>query len=85
MVPEALAARLKVLEEEILRLSKLASESSDQLDQDKYWSLALDLQREARALRAGFHSISKTAKGARPEPTSHTQSSDLHHIRFAAL
>ena len=85
MIQEALEARLKALEEEILRLSKLAAESSDQLQQDQYWNLARDLQRETRALRAGAHTISETANEARPEPANRTQSRDLHHVRFAAV
>ncbi|MGA7909417.1 MAG: hypothetical protein WCA16_18565 [Candidatus Sulfotelmatobacter sp.] len=52
MVVEALQARLKVLEEEILRLTKLASQSPDAEQQDNHWRLAQDLQREARELRA---------------------------------
>jgi hypothetical protein len=51
VIAEALQSRLKVLEDEISRLTKLAAQSSDQVDQDKYWRLAKDLQREARALR----------------------------------
>jgi len=82
MVPEALEARLKVLEDEIWRLSKLAAESSDQLEQDKYWNLACDIQREARALRAYAQSISETPQDASPPPTRRTHPCDLHHIRF---
>jgi hypothetical protein len=48
---EALRARLQVLEDEILRIAKQASESLDQSVQDNYWHLAQDLQREARELR----------------------------------
>jgi hypothetical protein len=47
----ALRARLQVLEDEILRIAKQASESPDQSVQDNYWHLAQDLQREARELR----------------------------------
>jgi hypothetical protein len=83
--PRSAGSRLKVLEEEILRLSKLAAESSDQLRQDQYWNLARDLQREARALRAGAHTTSEAANEAQPKPTNRTQSRDLHHLRFAAV
>jgi hypothetical protein len=57
MFVEALQARLKVLEEEILRLTKQASQSSDQAEQDNYFRLAQDLQREARALRSETRKI----------------------------
>ena len=70
MLPEALEARLKVLEDEILRLSKLASEASHQLEQDKYWTLALDLQREARELRAAKRIWSLPAQIPHRKPTS---------------
>ena len=49
---EALQARLQVLEEQILRLTKLATQAAEQGRQDDYWRLAQDLQREARELRA---------------------------------
>ena len=52
MLMEALQARLKILKDEIVRFSKLASESVDQSQQDNYWRLAQDVQREARLLRA---------------------------------
>ena len=48
MLPEALQDRLKVLEDELLRIAKLAAESSENVQQDNYWRLAQDLQREAR-------------------------------------
>jgi hypothetical protein len=54
---EALEARLKVLEDEILRLTKLASQTQDQRQQDKYLRLAQDLQREARSVRAEIEKI----------------------------
>lgn len=56
-VVEALQARLKVLEDEILRLTKLAAQSQNQAEQDKYWRLAQDVQREARALRAEIEKL----------------------------
>ncbi len=52
MLTEALQSRLKVLEEEILRLTEQASQSSEKSEQDNYWRLAQDLQREARELRS---------------------------------
>jgi len=57
--PEALESRLRVLEEEILRLIKLASQSEDQPVQDNYWRLAQDLQIEARGLRSVLRKISE--------------------------
>jgi hypothetical protein len=59
MVVGALQDRLKILEDEILRLAKLASQSSDQIQQDNYWQLAQDLQREARELRSEISRISE--------------------------
>jgi hypothetical protein len=52
MVVEALQDRLNVLEDEILRITQLASQSSELIRQDNYWQLAQDLQRETRELRA---------------------------------
>jgi RNA:NAD 2'-phosphotransferase (TPT1/KptA family) len=40
MLLEALPARLKVLEDEILRLTKLAAEANETVEQDNYWRLA---------------------------------------------
>jgi hypothetical protein len=52
---EAFQDRLKALEEvlekEILRVTNLAAESPDPRQQDNYYRLAQDLQREARDLR----------------------------------
>jgi len=59
VVVEALQARLKVLEDEILRLTKLASQANDTVQQDNYWGLAQELQREARALRLEIRSMSE--------------------------
>ncbi len=56
---EALQARLKVIEDEILRVTNLAAEESETVAQDNYWRLAQDLQREARELRL---QIAKTAE-----------------------
>lgn len=58
MIAEALQSRLKVLEDEILRLTKLAAQSTDQVDQDNYWRLTQDLQREARELRSEIRKVS---------------------------
>ncbi len=58
MLPEALQDRLKVLEDELLRIAKLAAESSENVQQDNYWRLAQDLQREARELRAEIKKMS---------------------------
>ncbi len=54
---EALEARLKVLEDEILRLTKLASQTQDQRQQDTYLRLAQDLQHEARSVRAEIEKL----------------------------
>jgi hypothetical protein len=58
MLVEALQARLEVLEDEILRLTKQASQSSDRNDQDNSWRLAQDLQREALSLRQEIRKMS---------------------------
>ena len=60
---EALQSRLRVLEEEILRLIKLASLAEDQVVQDNYWRLAQDLQMEARELRSVLRKISEESSG----------------------
>jgi len=64
MVLGALQARLQVLENEILRLTKLAAQEPGQTQQDNYWRLAQDLQREARALRAEIARILESAEVA---------------------
>jgi hypothetical protein len=62
MFEEALQARLQVLEEEILRVAKLASQSSERIDQENYQRLAQDLQREAREVRAQLRRIIKSSE-----------------------
>lgn len=52
MAVEALQTRLKVIEDEILRLAKTASQESERAQQDNLLSLASDLQCEARDLRS---------------------------------
>lgn len=64
MFADALEARLKVLEDEILRLTKLASQSPSQSAEDDYLRLAQDLQREARQLRAEINRM--VLSGAAP-------------------
>ncbi len=64
---EALQTRLKVLEDEILRLAKLAAQASETVEQDNYWHLAQDLQREARELRL---QIVKKAESSTPDHKS---------------
>lgn len=64
---EALQARLKVLEDEILCVTKLAAEAKETLAQDNYWRLAQDLQREARELRL---QIARTAESSAPDHKS---------------
>jgi hypothetical protein len=51
MLMEALQSRLKVIEDDILRLAKLASETPKTIQQDNHLRLGQDLQREARELR----------------------------------
>ncbi len=67
---EALQDRLKVLEDEILRLTKLASQSPSVTDQDNYLRLAQDLQREARELRSEVRRISQSAATDNIQPAS---------------
>jgi hypothetical protein len=50
-VVQVLEARLQSLEDEILRLVKLASETDDRKLQQTYLDLAQDLQKEARGIR----------------------------------
>ncbi|MGB7600244.1 MAG: hypothetical protein WBM24_08065 [Candidatus Sulfotelmatobacter sp.] len=57
MLVEALQSRLKVLEDEILRLSNLASQTSEKDQQENHWLMAKDLQREAQHLRAQITTI----------------------------
>lgn len=54
MILEALQSCVQNLQEEILRLTQLAAGSSDREQQNIYYSLAEDLQREARDLRRRF-------------------------------
>ena len=70
MLAEALEARLRVLEDEILRLTRLASQTPGQNDQDNYWRLAQDLQREARALRSEIRKLSESADAHLPSKTA---------------
>ncbi|HXO34311.1 MAG TPA: hypothetical protein VN901_18340 [Candidatus Acidoferrales bacterium] len=71
MFVEALQARLKVLDDEILRLTMLASEAPDKRQQEHYWDLARDLQREARELRSEIKKVSecKVQNQARSHPS----------------
>jgi hypothetical protein len=57
MLVEALQSRLQVLEGEILRITNLASQSSENNQQENHWLMANDLQREARQLRAAIAKI----------------------------
>ena len=61
---EALEARLRIVEEEILRLTNLAAGSSDPEQQDNYYRLAQDLQRETRELRLQIKKPSGSAQFA---------------------
>jgi len=71
MFSEALTSRLQVLEEEILRLTRLAAQLSDGDEQDKYFRLAQDVQREARQLRKELRKLSAEQPAAvDPAPPS---------------
>ena len=52
MLVEGMQARLKVLEDEIQRLTDLASKTPEKDQQENHWLMAQDLQREARDLRS---------------------------------
>jgi glycine cleavage system regulatory protein len=58
MFLEALESRLKVIEEEILRLTKLAAQSGNTEEQENH------LQREARELRLEIRNRSQPAETA---------------------
>jgi uncharacterized protein YjbK len=58
MSAEALQARLKVLEDEIVRLTDLASKTPEKDQQENHWLMAQDLQREARNLRLQIRKMS---------------------------
>ncbi|MGD0986249.1 MAG: hypothetical protein ABR874_00475 [Candidatus Sulfotelmatobacter sp.] len=64
MFLEALESRLKVIEEEILRLTKLAAQSGNTEEQENHLRLAQDLQREARELRLEIRNRSQPAETA---------------------
>jgi hypothetical protein len=58
MLVEALQARLKIIEDKILRLTNLAAQTSEKAPQENHWLLAKDLQREARGLRVQIATVS---------------------------
>lgn len=64
MLVEALQSRLQVLEDEILRLTNLASQTPEKDQQENHWLMAKDLQREARALREQIRKNSESAPQA---------------------
>jgi len=76
MFIEALQDRLRALDDEILRLTKLASESSDKSQQDNYWLLARDLQREARGLRSEIRRIAESTNLPLPSRAEHNRPHD---------
>ena len=61
-IVSALRARLAFIESEITRLTNFACEEQDPERQEERWKLAVDLQREARAVRDQLrvHSRPKT-------------------------
>lgn len=74
MTLEALHARLQVLEEEIVGLTKLASEAMTTAEQDNYWLLAQDLQRDARELRAQIRKLTAAVPNSpAPQPPKCTR------------
>jgi hypothetical protein len=52
MLVEALQSRLKVIEDEILHLTNLASQTAEKDQRENHWLMAKDLQRQAQQLRA---------------------------------
>jgi hypothetical protein len=81
MNKEALEDRLKSLDEEIVRLTMLASQSSVQHDQDNYLLLAQDLQRETRILRSAIGKLSESDRASQPGATADDASSSNSAIR----
>jgi hypothetical protein len=59
MLTEALQSRLEVLEDEILSLTRRASQEPETTRQDDHLRLAQDLNREARELRSQIRKISE--------------------------
>ena len=57
MLVEALQSRLRVLDDEILRLTNLASKTAEKDQQENHWLMAKDLQCEAQQLRAQIAKI----------------------------
>lgn len=68
MIAEALESRLRVLEEEILHLAQVASQSPDPVQQDNYLRLAQDLQHEARELRLQIRKVWEATDAPRGQP-----------------
>jgi hypothetical protein len=66
---EALEARLRIVEEEILSLTNLAAGSPDPKQQDNYYRLAHDLQRDTRELRLQIKKISESRASDSQRPT----------------
>ena len=64
MLVETLQTRLKVLEDEIQRLTDLASKTSEKDQQENHWLMAQDLQRQARDLPS---QIMKTSTSTHPD------------------
>ena len=69
MFTQSLETRLRVLEDEILRLTQLAAQASSQQDQDNHLLLARDLQREARILRSEIRKLSGSVRVDRESET----------------
>jgi hypothetical protein len=70
MTLEALSARLQVLEQEILRLTQLAAEEEETEQQDNFWRLALDVQREARVIRSQIARLIELEGASKSSPVA---------------
>ena len=56
-----LQSRLESLNEQIIKLSALAAKANDEELQEKYWSAAQEVSREARELRKYLESIQQNS------------------------
>jgi hypothetical protein len=61
MTAKALEARLQILEQEILRLTRVAAQEKETEQQDRFWELARDLQREAHEIRSEIARMTESA------------------------
>jgi hypothetical protein len=80
-VVEALRDRLKVLEDEILRVAEFAAQAVETSAQDNYWQFARDLQREAREVRLQIARM--TGRSESPDPPGAKALGNLADFRGA--